>query len=172
MKNHCPRCNRTVQVGEKYCSACLEKTRLYWQERREKIPAGVCRKCCIRTTEAGYKQCQQCREVQAKSMALHRERYRHNNAQYQRGFNLRRRKMVIDHYGGKCECCGEEQFEFLALDHKNGGGNAHRSEVRQKGASMIGWVIANNYPDIFRVLCHNCNSAIGFYGTCPHQKKE
>jgi hypothetical protein len=24
------------------------------------------------------------------------------------------------------------------------------------------------HPD-YRVLCHNCNTALGFYGYCPHQ---
>ena len=34
---------------------------------------------------------------------------------------------------------------------------------------MIGWIIRNDYPDDFRVLCWNCNQAIGFYGRCPHR---
>jgi len=25
------------------------------------------------------------------------------------------------------------------------------------------------YPTGFRVLCHNCNQAIGLYGYCPHK---
>jgi len=27
------------------------------------------------------------------------------------------------------------------------------------------------YPDGFRVLCHNCNMAYGFYKTCPHVRE-
>lgn len=101
-----------------------------------------------------------------------RAKHGDKSKKYQRDFNLRRRKAVIEHYGGKCYCCGESTFEFLALDHKNGNGNAHRVEVRQSGAGMIGWAIKNSYPDIFCVLCHNCNLAIGFYGYCPHRKTE
>jgi hypothetical protein len=102
-------------------------------------------------------------------MQQFRSRHGEKARAYQRDFNLERRKRVLQHYGGHCECCGEKQFEFLALDHKDGGGNAHRKEVKQRGANMIGWVIQNNFPPMFRVLCHNCNSAIGFYGSCPHQ---
>src|SRR5690606_39680958 len=37
---------------------------------------------------------------------------------------------AIMHYGGKCACCGESTYEFLCLDHSNGGGNQHRKEVK------------------------------------------
>jgi hypothetical protein len=26
------------------------------------------------------------------------------------------------------------------------------------------------YPPGFRVLCHNCNMAIGLFGVCPHER--
>ena len=32
------------------------------------------------------------------------------------------------------------------------------------------WMIKNNFPKGFQVLCHNCNLAKGFYGKCPHEK--
>jgi hypothetical protein len=102
-------------------------------------------------------------------MRRYRARHGESARAYQRQFNRSRRALVLRHYGGKCECCGEAQVEFLALDHKNGGGNQHRREVKQRGANMIGWAIASGFPPIFRILCHNCNSAIGFYGSCPHQ---
>jgi len=78
------------------------------------------------------------------------------------------REAAIAAYGGRCECCGESRYEFLALDHISGGGDAHR---RQVGNKLARWLVRNNYPkDIgIRVLCHNCNSALGFYGYCPHQ---
>jgi len=72
-------------------------------------------------------------------------------------------------YGGDpphCACCGEAKFEFLAIDHIEGGGHKHR---KIGGGSVIyRWLRANNYPLGFRVLCHNCNQAIGYYGYCPH----
>lgn len=96
-----------------------------------------------------------------------RARNREKNDAYQREYRRARRAKVIAHYGGACACCAEDTFEFLALDHIGGGGEAHRSEVGQ-GSKMIDWIIRNAYPDGFRVLCHNCNQALGYYGVCPH----
>jgi hypothetical protein len=31
------------------------------------------------------------------------------------------RREALAAYGGCCECCGEQRFEFLAIDHINGG---------------------------------------------------
>lgn len=81
----------------------------------------------------------------------------------------KRRAEVIARYGGKCACCGEDHLEFLAIDHVNGGGTAHRREVG-KGDVFYKWLKAAGYPtEGYRVLCHNCNLSLGFYGYCPHQ---
>lgn len=167
--NPCPRCGKASATNSKYCAACLEKTRDYWADRRAKLPVGTCKKCCTRETAAGYTQCTRCRAQTAAGMQKLRAAHPERNACYQRDRNRKRRALVLQHYGGKCACCGEEHFDFLALDHIAGNGNNHRSEVRMAGASMVEWVIKNNFPAIFRVLCHNCNSAIGYYGRCPHQ---
>jgi hypothetical protein len=38
------------------------------------------------------------------------------------------------------------------------------------GSSVVGWLARQGYPPGYRVLCHNCNSAYGYYGHCPHQQ--
>lgn len=82
------------------------------------------------------------------------------------------RKNIITHYGGKCACCGEIRMEFLALDHINGGGVQHRKSLGIKGGTKFyEWIWKNNFPDGFRILCHNCNVSLGIYGYCPHQKE-
>jgi hypothetical protein len=53
----------------------------------------------------------------------------------------RLREEAIAHYGGKCICCGEKAFEFLAV-------RAHR-----------------------RVFCHNCYTAKREFRYCPHEEK-
>jgi len=87
----------------------------------------------------------------------------------QRRRNAEIRKQVIDAYGGKCVCCGIDNIEFLAIDHINGGGNAHRKELKTIGGKFFRWIVKNNFPTDLRVLCHNCNMAYGLYGYCPHQ---
>ena len=50
----------------------------------------------------------------------------------QRNKHRKIRKRVIEIYGGKCECCGETRYEFLALDHIYGGGTKHKKELKEK----------------------------------------
>jgi len=85
----------------------------------------------------------------------------------------RRRLAAIEHYGGKCACCGEKRLIFLVLDHEKGGGNAHRRSLSKNGkmvgsSTMYAWIVRNGYPSGFRVLCHNCNFAEA-HGGCPHR---
>jgi hypothetical protein len=78
---------------------------------------------------------------------------------------------VLNHYSNgkiKCNCCGEQEYKFLALDHINGDGNKHRKLIGRGG--LYQWIRNNHYPQGFQVLCHNCNFAKGHYGKCPHIK--
>ena len=76
---------------------------------------------------------------------------------------------MVAAYGGRCVCCGETEPIFLAIDHINGGGKSDR--LRGHGGfhfyaklKKLGWP-----KDEYRLLCHNCNMAIGMFGFCPHQ---
>jgi len=80
------------------------------------------------------------------------------------------RKEAIEYYSNgsnSCSCCGENHLEFLAIDHIDGGGNTLRKIEKNHGSTR--WFKANNYPEGFRVLCHNCNMSLGSWGYCPHQ---
>ncbi len=85
----------------------------------------------------------------------------------QNNWRIQRRLKCIAAYGGCCTCCGETQPEFLAIDHIDGGGGQHRKTI---GGGIVAYLIKNKFPDGFRVLCHNCNMALGIYGYCPHTK--
>jgi len=90
------------------------------------------------------------------------------NKKYMRDYYRRYREIVIKHYGGKCVCCGEDTMEFLALDHIDGGGNEQRKKAKIKNTSYQ--LFKQGFPPGIQILCHNCNSAKGFYGKCPHEK--
>ena len=86
--------------------------------------------------------------------------------------NARRKKACFAHYGNKCACCGESRIEFLSIDHINGGGTKFRQQNKgMAGVRMYGWLIKNDYPDGYRLLCHNCNQSMGYHGYCPHQRE-
>lgn len=71
---------------------------------------------------------------------------------------LNRRIKVFEQYGGcKCVLCGIDDIYVLVLDHINGGGTKERKKPGRAGNFTYQWVIKNNFPKGFRVLCHNCN---------------
>ena len=77
---------------------------------------------------------------------------------------------VIRHYSNGlcvCACCGEKTFEFLAVDHLNGGGLKHRKIYEIK--SLANWLFRNGFPGGFQILCYNCNQAKALWGACPHK---
>jgi hypothetical protein len=76
-----------------------------------------------------------------------------------------RRRDVIEHYGAKCSCCGEDLYEFLTIDHIDGRTGRH---VGANSAQVIAFIQEEGYPDGYRVLCWNCNCAVGIFGYCPH----
>ena len=85
-------------------------------------------------------------------------------------YHLATRLRVLAHYSGgsmRCGCCGENEVEFLAIDHMHRDGGQHRREVRP--SAIYRWLIKHKFPPGIQVLCHNCNLAKGYYGACPHQ---
>jgi len=84
-------------------------------------------------------------------------------------YRSRIRREALSQYGGHCACCGEDRYDFLAFDHINGGGAKHRRQIH---GNIEIWLRRNGWPPGFRVLCHNCNMALGFYGRCPHSSKD
>lgn len=85
-----------------------------------------------------------------------------------RDYRRTRRIEVLQHYGGRCACCGETEPQFLGLDHINNDAGADRKHYKRRTAS---WQLAitKGLPPTYQVLCHNCNLAKGFYKVCPHQ---
>lgn len=132
------------------------------------------------------KRCKDCKKIileEADERRLYCDNDCRNNARknrrmpklnlYNREQGKKRRFICLQHYGGKvprCKCCKEKIVQFLAIDHINGEGNRHRREVLRRG-EIYYWLIKNNFPKGFQILCHNCNMAKGLYGKCPHNKR-
>lgn len=150
------------------CTKCLEKKS--WDSFNKQSnglngKASVCKECRNRIAKEKYKNT---RDVILTPV------YRKRAAINARNNRTRMRHDVISEYGGKCKCCGEERWEFLIIDHIFGKGDKHRLSLGCKtgGYPFYAKLKKMNYPfkDELRVLCCNCNSALGYYGYCPHNK--
>lgn len=152
-------CQSLVEHGKTMCLVHLEKMRVrsksYLQGRKA---AGLC----------FYGGCAEKKAIGNGGFCEPHYRYRLESAATQR---VRVKHQVIAMYGGICACCGESEYGFLTIDHKLGGGAAHRREL--KGSSSITYyrsLLKEFRPDLYQVLCMNCNWGSRLTGVCPHQK--
>lgn len=116
------------------------------------------------------------------SKKLYRDKNRDEINRKSRIYNLKyeeKRKVIqekfrllsITHYSNrtmKCVCCGENIYDFLIIDHINGGGSKHVNQVH----NLYKWLVKNNYPSGYQVLCFNCNCERekSLDRVCPHKK--
>jgi len=80
---------------------------------------------------------------------------------------------VMRHYSNQtmqCACCGISGLDFLTIDHVGGGGAAHRKSIGflGQGGKFYRWLVKNDFPPGYQVLCYNCNLSRRFAGACPH----
>jgi len=72
------------------------------------------------------------------------------------------RMRVLKHYSPDLKCigCGFSDVRALTIDHIDGGGCAHRREIKvnHNAREFYRWIIKNNFPDGFQILCCNCQS--------------
>ena len=159
----------------KICSQCGKELSISEFYRHTGHSSGLRSECKECTAKRNYKRYHEVTKSDPEEMEQRRERGRrwyNENAPRQnvrvRANHRKEREACIAAYGGACECCGETRYEFLAIDHINGGGRQHREKI---GNKICRWLVKNNFPPGFRVLCHNCNLSIGHYGYCPHERE-
>ncbi|MFA5202795.1 MAG: hypothetical protein WC708_00065 [Lentisphaeria bacterium] len=86
-------------------------------------------------------------------------------------YRLIERLVCLLKYGNndpRCACCGLSNYEYLVIDHIDGGGCKHRKENKLNGRLIYHWLIQNNFPPGFRILCFNCNFSFGVHKNCAH----
>jgi hypothetical protein len=124
----------------------------------------------FRRDKTSFTRCKECaRAYQREWNETHRDLTR----AWAQTYRSKRKKRVIDHYGGKCACCGESDIRFLTIDHMSMSGSAHRMSIGMKsGVHFHWWLEKNGLPDGYQVLCFNCNVA-SFWnnGICPHKEE-
>ena len=81
------------------------------------------------------------------------------------------RAKMIDAYGQKCTCCGENEVLFLELDHINNDGAEDRKK-NGTGVKLLLRLEKRGWPKKdYQLLCSNCNQGKRRNnGICPHKK--
>ena len=104
-----------------------------------------------------------------------KERYlrkKEENPDFQNEKRRMRKLKILNHYSKGtlvCACCQESEINFLSLDHINGKHELGHDKT-YAGAKLYEWIIKNDFPEGFQVLCFNCNFAKGHFGKCPHEE--
>lgn len=112
---------------------------------------------------------EQKRQMDAIYRARYHEKHPEKRAEWHKAWRERLRQDILDAYGRACACCGERREEFLTLDHIGGRDESH---VGLKTQQVYTRVRREGFPqDRYRLLCWNCNCAIGMYGSCPHERE-
>ena len=140
----------------------------------------ICIDCNIELTKDNKKKysknhiCTLCLKIRDQKRYQERRKsaaYREKSAAIDKAAVIRIKKLIIEEYGGKCVCCGEDHYEFLTIDHINNDGYLERSGVTKSrtGTKMYRWLLKNNCPkENYQLLCFNCNCSKGNLGYCPH----
>lgn len=98
--------------------------------------------------------------------------------EYHRAYRQKLRLRFFEEYGKICVCCGETELKFLTIHHKDGSGAQHRRELFPNkhpagscgGTKFYAKILKQGEKDPnLETLCFNCNTAIQFWGACPHQ---
>lgn len=163
----CVACGEPNSTSHQWCKECSKKYNTTASLTRKRIIAnGLCGDCGQRLLAKRSKtRCIIC--IYKTKKWYSQSDHRLNRIKRDRLI----RRIVIHYYGGKCKCCGESEKTFLALDHIDGNGNAHRRKIKKSsGRGFNDWIIQQNFPKGFQVLCYNCNmSKYLLGGICAHQ---
>jgi len=145
-------------------------------ERLRRRNAGLCLRCGKSRPEPGLRNCPQCRQV---VMNAYYDKHRTKRIAAHKIAHQRLKLATFQAYSDLapfCQCCQETAMEFLTIDHINGSDmrNAERTNGthRDSGNALYRRLKREGWPAGYRVLCLNCNFAIGHFSGCPHQKRQ
>ena len=157
--NNCVRCGKYVNNFSVHCDICAEymkyKDQRYYNATKK---SGLCVHCRKTSPIVNEILCLICKK---------------KNAICGKDNRIKQKLTIIQHYGGKCMFCGETDMIVLSIDHIDGDGTKHRKQLRNQGTILYRWLIKNNYPTGFQVLCFNCNFRKYLNGgICPNKDRQ
>ena len=139
-----------------------DKDRMYDQRYRSRYPERI--RISRRASDRKHQ------HKRSTSLQTYRESHREYYKMASRARTQALKLEAFNTYGGPiCICCGETHMEFLSLDHIAGDGAEYRRQrARSGGEHLYSDLKKLGYPRGYRVLCMNCNFALGHFGYCPH----
>jgi len=174
----CAMCGKQPDDGERICESCSQMAKDREKKRRAAcIENHLCTTCGKNPPQLDKKTCDTCKKKRQAWLDSKGSVYIDASKAHNLSQRIDRKQRVIDYYGGKCLCCGEDGLSFLTIDHINEDGAEHRRGIASNfnsrvpgGDHFYRWLESNNFPDGFQTLCYNCN--IGKHlngGACPHR---
>lgn len=152
----------------KYCKTCCRAVKNAANKKRfqANFDAGLCRCGRARTTPTN---CDICHANRKRNAPKYLPQKRLKDTERRDAIKAK----VFDYYGNCCACCEETEFAFLSIDHIGGWGKNHLKPDgnRYGGQALYQWIVKNNFPKGFRILCGSCHYAVSYYGYCPHELK-
>jgi hypothetical protein len=163
-------------LTERKCTKCLVVKPNIEYYPNKKLSSGVSTECKDCSRKRAREDAAKNREKNNQKSKEYHYKYREKNLARMKEKNLKIRNKVLHAYGGEqpyCNCCHETIKQFLTVDHINNDGAEHRkslSKGKNKTSSLYRWLVKNNFPKDFQLLCWNCNTAKFRYGKCPHKE--
>lgn len=148
------------------------------------IESSTCLNCNINLDEKsqysfyaknGISLCKSCVLIKSRTYSTAKDVTKNYRSLFQRrkegkAKTLKIRQNLIENYGEICECCGENDYMFLTIDHIKNDGVNERKQFKNDMGKFYRTLIKSGYPkDNYRLLCYNCNCCRGSYGECYHE---
>lgn len=130
-----------------------------------------------RLVASGDKKCPTCQAVKPTSEFHRSSRYKSGAADYcipctdlaRKKRDQKVKQQVMDGYGGKCSCCGEDRLPFLTVEHTWHNGKADREAI--PSSMWYRYLLRSHLPQNLglTIFCMNCQLATKNSSICPHQ---
>jgi len=138
-----------------------EYNKKYKQENKEKL-----KEYSKNYRKENKEKIKEYRKENQKKIKEYRKKWNQENKEkkkeYNKKYNKKYKELVYNHYSNgviECACCGEKEIDFLSLDHIYNNGAKHRKKIGK--TISFKWIMKNNFPPIFQLLCMNCNFSKG-----------
>lgn len=158
----CHQIFRPYNGRQKYCLDCKPSVRREWYR--------------LNSARFRTRHHEAVKVSQREASKRYRERYPFAQILYSAKYRERLKREVFGHYSNGrfvCSCCGESEIDLLTIDHTNNDGAKQRRGLNRNngfgGIRIYSWLVKNNFPSGFQVLCSNCNMSKGKHGVCVHQ---